>query len=238
MLRIVICEDDIEMASHIKRILAELYGETSTIRSIYDMDSLVELLKERDSADVLLLDIELQDYNSIEIVKKHFHPHNPLQIVYISGYIHYCTEVYDTTHISFLHKPFTDEQLKKAVDKAIQTGEQQRQDCLAVKINNELHLIPFHDLIYIESTARLLKYQTHTVEKISYGKLVVVLQQLPSHFFQCHKSYIVNLKRINCFTGNSFTMGNGESVPISQALRKTARERFFDYVEGKPWNPK
>lgn len=238
MKRFVVCDDDRENAAAVGGLLSSIYGETGAVKYIRTGEALAELLMSDSDTDVLLLDIELGPVNSIELVKEHLRGSSALQIVYISGFVHYCTDVYDTRHISFLSKPVDKAKLQKAVDSALAAGRALRESGISVQEGSVVHIIPTHSLIYTESLARCLHLVTDDEELDVYEKTSDLAKRLPVAFLQCHKSFIVNLQRVKKFRGDTFLMDNGQSVPISQSRRKAVREAFLRYLEGASWNQK
>ena len=116
MKRFVVCDDDIAFVEHMASMLHECYS-VCTVEHMYGPEALEASLREDSSgADIMLVDIELRNKNSIELIKRYLKPSSPLQIIYVTGHQEYCSEVYDTKHCSFLVKPVTPEKLRHAVD--------------------------------------------------------------------------------------------------------------------------
>jgi two-component system, LytTR family, response regulator len=68
---------------------------------------------------------------------------------------------------------------------------------LIIKKKEIINIIPFSDILYFESFSSNVIIKTKDSEiKIKYS-LKLILSLLPSHFFRCHKSYIINLYYIN-----------------------------------------
>ena len=49
-------------------------------------------------------------------------------------------------------------------------------------------------------------------------------------FFRCHRSYIVNMRRIGQFTKNTVTTDNQSQLPISRNSYGTFKEAYFNYM--------
>ena len=47
------------------------------------------------------------------------------------------------------------------------------------------------------------------------------------HFIRIHKSYMVNITRIEKVSGNLITLVNGEQLPIGRAFKEDFSERFL-----------
>ena len=203
------------------------------VEHMYGPEALEASLREDSSgADVLLVDIELRGKNSIELIKKFLKPSAPLQVVYITGYVHYCTDVYDTKHCSFLVKPVTPERLRHAVEKAYHSLNRDREAGVSVKTNGGIRIIYIPSLLYAESHGRCLRVVSTQEQVDTYEKLGDFAQNLDRRFLVCHKSFLVNMDHVKQYCGDRFLMDDGAVIPISQTKRKTVRETFTRYVGG------
>lgn len=61
----------------------------------------------------------------------------------------------------------------------------------------------------------------------SYARLSELEGQLNDRFFQCHKSFVVNMDRVTAFASTCFTLSTGERIPVSTRRRAEARLRFL-----------
>lgn len=64
------------------------------------------------------MDICLGEESGIELVKRLAPETAGVQVIYVTGYVEYCTKVYETEHISFLLKPVDRVELLQAVTRA------------------------------------------------------------------------------------------------------------------------
>lgn len=126
MTRFMICDTDTEFLDKLAAALHNNFDPCS-IEYMYGPSALeVSLRSDSGGADVLLTEIELRDNNSISIIAKYLKESSPLQIIYMTPKIEYCTEVYDTRHCGFLLKPVKLENLLRNVRRAIQLLEIQK----------------------------------------------------------------------------------------------------------------
>ena len=56
-----------------------------------------------------------------------------------------------------------------------------------------------------------------------------------SRFFRCHRSYLVNLDRVQQIDHKDFVMESGDRVPISSKCAAEARRRFQEWLLAKNW---
>lgn len=75
------------------------------------------------------------------------------------------------------------------------------------------------DLYYIRSDDHYLELTTKGKKEISRGSLKKLEDQLPSNFFRCHKSYIVNSNYIKSSSVKEIIMKNNDVIPTSRSYK-------------------
>ena len=197
-----------------------------------DFASLMEIIAE-ETPDIILMDINLGSGGSgVEIAKKLkkilFVP-----IVFLSAYSNpeVVSAALETEPFGYLVKPYKTEDLVIAMQLA-------RQQWLAKMSVSELHPIQEQSgSVYVQSGSKLVKVDlgeilflqaldNYAIIQTERNKLVVssYLSQLaekfpPQDFFQVHRSYVVNLKKINSIEGNTVYIGKYE-IPISRSNKQ------------------
>ena len=118
MRQILICDDDAEQQEQLRGLVGRLIGTGVSVIACDSVDRLERTLEKAPPPDVVLMDIELgQNLCGIDVVKRLFPADSGVQVIYITGYMEYCTRVYETEHVSFLVKPVRAEELKAALDR-------------------------------------------------------------------------------------------------------------------------
>lgn len=230
MIRFMICDTDVEFLSKLATALHHNFDPCS-VEYMYGPSALeVSLRSDSGGADVLLTEIELREHNSISIIAQHLKESSPLQIIYMTTKIEYCTEVYETRHCGFLLKPIGLEQLIRNVRRALRLLEAKKAQGIVVQQGSGLHILSPQSLLYAESHGRVLKIITDSEVIETYDKMDHFSFQLDRRFLQCHKSYLVNMDRVKRYCGDSFLMSNGTVIPVSQSRRKDVRQQFLDYM--------
>lgn len=120
MLRIVICDDNAEIISCLQTwICARFSQESVKIFSFASAKDLTDAVRQGLRADIAILDILLGKDNGILLAKQLFPSAAQTQVIFITGYVEYCSAVYETEHIYFLLKPLKEQAFHKAMDKAL-----------------------------------------------------------------------------------------------------------------------
>lgn len=234
MTRFLVCDTDTDYAGRVAAALHRLY-EPCSVQYMYGPDALEVALRANSGAgDILLTEVELRGRNSIDIIGRHLKASSPLQVIYITAQIEYCSQVYETRHSGFLLKPVNLDLFQKAVARAMESLRQAKATGIAVQRGGTIHVVSSISLLYMESRGRVVQLCTDEEILESYDKLDTLTGQMDERFLQCHKSYVVNMDRVRQFQGDRFLMENGVEIPISQSRRKDVRQRFLAYIGKSP----
>lgn len=165
--------------------------------------------------------------NGIEVVRELLGRESATQVIYLTGYIEYCTEVYETDHVYFLTKPICQADFDRALARALDGLARAEPKRLVVKSGHAAVAVPFRDIVFIES--RLRKLEIHTADAMHevYGTIPDVLAELPRDFVRAHKSFVVNLSHVVRLDPDEFVLRTGERIPISKRRKQEVRAAFF-----------
>ncbi len=242
MHRIAIVDDDPTQRSRLalltRRICTPLFGAEPEIRSFATTEDLERAIGEAGNRNdpaqfcsIALMDIEFDGgRNGIEATQALFPEECGVQVIYITGFIEYCTAVYETTHVSFLLKPVNRDQLAHALQQAAGRAAAAIGTPLRVTVGKREQLIRPERILYIESRLRVLNIHCTNGVIRTYQQLGDIEPLLPDYFLRCHTSYLVNLRAVDMSTGNDLLLSNGEKVPISQRRRRAVHEAIAAYL--------
>lgn len=176
-------------------------------------------------ADLLFLDIEMPYMTGIELLNS---LSNPPKVIITSAYAEYAIKGYDLEVSDYLLKPISFERFLKAVNKVydllISSQTPVVQDYLFVKTNLKLEKIRFNDMRFIEGVENYVAIYTSDGKIITHTTLRTILQKLPpERFVQVHKSYLVNIDKIDSIKGNLLGIGKNK-IPLSRTYKEAALE--------------
>lgn len=234
MYTIYICDDDALFASSLCAKVQQLFPGSFQI-SVFHSIRALQAAAEKTPPNIALLDIQLGQDNGISLAKQLFPSPSQTQVIFITGYIEYCSDVYETEHIYFLLKPLDPVLLKKSLQKAVD-----RLDALPITLSIQTRegafSLPLTDILYIESHMRKLSIHTPKNTYVVSGSLSSLPQEIQQKMVQCHKSFLVNPRHVQAILtpSNSFNkffqLSSGESIPISQSQWRASRSVFLDLI--------
>lgn len=183
--------------------------------------------------DILVIDIDLGNSNGIDLAKK-VKSHFPLiKIIFITGFINYAENIFEADPTYFIVKPIKEDKLVDALNKTINAINEDKPDIISISSKGAITNINLKNLKYIESFKRQIIIHESTDEIKLYFKLKEIEKILPSHFVRCHQSYIVNMNKVKYLNTGSFSLYDGESIPISQSRYNKTKESFINYLGEK-----
>ena len=191
---------------------------------------------EQNPADLIFLDIQMPDLLGTEFARIH---HNDSLFVFTTAYPNYAVEGFRLDAVDYLLKPFSYQEFLDSANRArkrLKTDlpdEQQEVDSangfLFIKSDYKVRRINLSDILYIEGLKDYIKVYLHGTEKpvLTLASLKQVESKLPaSQFMRVHRSYIVNLQRIEIIERSRIVFGK-VYIPVSEQYKDT----FQEYID-------
>ena len=171
------------------------------------------VLNKRNDIDLIFLDINMPKLSGLDFYKS---LQNPPDVIFTTAYSQYALEGFEVNAIDYLLKPFSFERFLKAVNKVIEKRNNLnsiQEEHLVIKANKVIHKVAIQDILFIEAFGDYVK--VHLGEKmiITNSTFTNILKQLTQQFVRCHKSFAINLKKMNSLAGNVISIEN-KSVPV------------------------
>ena len=223
-----ICDDNAIFAKDLERKILALEPDC-IIRLFPTLAALRFALGDRDEVNAVFLDIMNADGSGIEFANI-LHTLKPLaKLVFVTSHAaEFSQEIFrcepGSEPVAYLAKPVQMDYLKNALAK-IRNSAMQKPDFIPVTINRRTEYINCTDLLYVVSERRQLLFVTTDGNFTSYGKMDEITEKLPDHFCRCHRSYIINMRRIQRVRGwNSFEMTNGDIIPVGRLYQDSVKD--------------
>ena len=241
MISVYICEDDPKQLQQIRQIITKVIVDQQLDMSIclacQDPHELLDKVNaQQPQKAIYVLDIALNsDINGIQLASQIRDMGRRSKIIFITTHTELSLMVfqYQVEALDFILKDFPDslyERFSKVLHVAqdrFQTDENDQDDYVQIKIGETVRSINVKSIIFFESSTSPHKIVVHLDDgELEYYGLLKDVPDLSPNFYRCHKSYVVNLKRIKSLDKHlrRLTMANGEKVLCSaQANRYLAK---------------
>ena len=179
--------------------------------------------------DLMFLDIQMPQLLGTDFVRT---LKNPPRVIFTTAYRKFALEGFELDAVDYLLKPISFDRFLKAVNKVMQISlngngdhepveskKENGDDYLYVRADRKMLKIALADIYYIESIKDYVKIITTTKTIITKQSISVLEETLPKEkFIRIHRSYIVNLTKIESFTSELVGIGKHE-LPISRMYR-------------------
>lgn len=236
MIRVLAIDDEPlalrQLSSYIKKIpYLELVAEC---QSAHDAMAVME----KQTVDAIFIDINMPDLNGLDFVRS---LESPPLIVFTTAYSDYAVEGYKVNAVDYLLKPFSLDDMLRAAEKVRAQYELLHQgdvsvvdedDAIFFKTEHKVVRVQVSDIRYVEGMSEYLKIHLEGDRK----PLIVLLsmkkleERLPRHvFMRIHRSYIINLRKIQEVNKNRVILDADTYLPIGDLYRDT----FNSYLDSK-----
>lgn len=190
-----------------------------------DALSLKEYLKKKD-CDVIFLDVELPELSGLDFIKAF---ENLPPIVLMSNLKKYAVDAFEFEVLDFLPKPVEYSRFLKTInkiEKKIESGQKdEKNENIFFKVNGKLQKIEFSDILYFESMADYVKIITLNKTHIVLQTMTKLVKILPKNFVRCHRSYIINLKKVDALDDRVLEI-ESYAIPVSRSYYNTIKNEL------------
>lgn len=234
-MKIVLCDDDQCWLWKAAEIL-ESYGKKHALEMTFDTyTDQISMIKNTDEApDLLFMDIDLGGSSGIAAVQEINQKWPLCEVVYLTNYLYYAMEVYETEHAYFVLKNEFEERLEKVIRKVQSRQERNQESLLFHVINGGEMRLNATDIVCFERFGRKTKITFETSDLAVWDKLDDILEKLPADdFVRCHNSYIVSLAAVKEYHRDFFRMKNDMDITISRSYRKQVQDAFLQWSDRK-----
>lgn len=237
MIRVLAIDDEPlalrQLATYIKKVeFLELAGECQSAPEAKE-------IMHREPIDALFIDINMPDANGMDFVKSLDVP--PL-VVFTTAYSDYAVDGYKVNAVDYLLKPFSMADFRRAAAKVKEqydlrhnepiVSQVDSDDSIFFKTEHRIVRIKIDDIRFIEGMSEYLKIHTDGRQK----PVIVLLSmkkledRLPkSKFMRVHRSFIINLSKIQEVIKNRVIMDEDTNIPVGDLYK----DAFNSYIDSK-----
>lgn len=245
MLRIAICDDqEIDRAAACRGVEAYLAahpGFSGQVDVFSYPAALLDALEAGATWDVALLDVYMPGQLGTQLAQELRRRLPKLSLLFLTTSLDHAIEAFALGAAHYLVKPFTQELLDNALDRAIAPYLGQEDKRLPLQMENgATYAVPLEDLIYIESAGH--RQTVHTVRgdfderQQTLSALHAQLELLsPEQFIAPYRGYIVNQSFIRTITAQGILLHSGVKIPLKEGDFRKTKSAYFQWAFGKEW---
>lgn len=202
--RALIVEDEPIALQRLKRMLQE-DGRLEVVAEASTCEEGLKLVEET-KPQVVFLDVRLPDGTGIDLAKDIISSGHKPYIIFTTAYGEYALEAFRLSAVDYLLKPFSQEELKKAVDRVLEREYNLPQvieflkaekPIIPARLGNKVLLLSPDDIYYVQAEVGEVSVRTKEGTLPLSKKLYELEEALrPYNFFRVHRSYLVNLNKV------------------------------------------
>ena len=189
----------------------------------------------REGVDLIFIDIQMPDLSGLEFTRSM--AKGP-KVIFTTAYEKYALDGFKLDVIDYLLKPFSYEEFLKAVQKVqklikLEKGVPDQVDSnnefLFLKSDYKIKRLNFNDILYIEGLKDYVKVYTQNSARpvMSLITMKLLESKLPeAKFMRVHRSFIVNLERIDTIERSRIVFGK-TYIPVSDQYK----EKFQEFLD-------
>ena len=198
---------------------------------------------QNDTVDVIFCDINMPDLNGMDFIKSLVVP--PL-VVFTTAYAEYAVEGFKVNAVDYLLKPFGLQDFMRAANRVRERLEgttasapasstpvasDSDTDTIFLKTDYRIVKVAISDIRYVEAMSEYLKVwmEGDTKPIITLLSMKKMEERLPQNFMRIHRSYIINLTKIQEVNKNRVIMDRDTYLPIGDMYKET----FQNYLDTK-----
>jgi two-component system LytT family response regulator len=213
-------------------------GGNNVITGIESIDS--------EEPDLVFLDIQMPDGTGFDVLKGL--KYRNFEVIFITAHEEFAIKAIKFSALDYILKPVDPSELRAAVEKAVQTVHEKKEDTqfevlqnninpghkkrLVLKTQESVHVVELDNIIRCEADRNYTSFYLVGGKKILVSKTLKEYETLLTghNFLRVQQSHLINLNFVDRYDkgdGGSVVMKDGSEVPLSPAKR----EIFFKIIE-------
>lgn len=234
-MKIAICDDEEVQLELIEKYIIEWSKQLSEKAHIYKFKSSEEFLFKYEDIkdyDVLLLDIQMKEISGMELAKRLRELGEQMKIVFITGDREYVFQGYEVQALDYIVKPVVKEKLFTVLHRVNEMLKKE-DDFVFIQSDGVMHKLKQLDICYIESigheTVLYVKDKKITCKK---GISTIEKDIKEKNFYRCHRSYLVNLSKIDSISKKEVIMEGNIRIPIARGKWEELNKAYLSFYRG------
>ena len=232
MIHIAICDDEKHMVDHIKALVSNFFRKKNREIHLRTFLSGKELLSYNGQIDILFLDVQMKGMDGMETARKLRADQFRGILIFITVLKEMVFQSFEVQAYDYLVKPVEEKQFEKTMERLYTSMQNASEDSLLVQKGYEGRIIREDEIVFCEVIDRKIYLNLASGEVVDYYERIENLEtKLDSHFFRCHRSYLINLKHLKGYKNGTACMDNGREIPVSRLRSKEFSSVVLQYMK-------
>lgn len=233
MYRIILCDDDKRLSAQMEYFF-KMNPVKVSFEAVTEGKELLARVEENAPYDIFIIGNMLKKFNGIETAKKLREAGVTGEIIFVSGIEGFFFDAFEVDAFRFMKKPLDWTKFRASMQSLFEKLNRNNK-YFYYKRENVISKIPFDQILYFESSRRVINIVTTYGTFSYYDRLDAVeeyIREKSSFFIRIHKSYLVNSLHITRYEYSKLYLMNDEFLPISENKRMSTRQEYLNYIDG------
>lgn len=222
--------DDEPMAIDLIKGYLQHFSTIALIGSFRNALKAFEFMNKED-VDLVFLDISMPHLSGLSFSKM-IDPNT--KIIFTTAYSEHAAESYDVNAIDYLLKPISLARFTKAISKVLHQNvvsaeKSTSSSTLMIKSGTKIHHVKSEHLYFLEKDGNYIYYNIADQKIMARQTVAEALGGLPDSFIQIHKSYIVNMAKVD-FIDRMEVSINKVILPLSPLYKDEFLRRMEELI--------
>ncbi|PZE16194.1 DNA-binding response regulator [Putridiphycobacter roseus] len=224
-MKCIIIEDQAPAQRVLKNYIAHL-DNLELIGTFNDAIHAKDFL-DKQTVDLMFLDIHLPKTSGLDFLQDL--TTSPSTII-TTAFSDYAVQSFELNVVDYLVKPFSFTRFQKAIEKVMDQRKNVNHSNFFIKSGHDYISINSNDVVFIKSDMDYTEIYQSTKKDLSSETLSYWEQKLkPFQFIRVHKSYLVNVSKIEKVSGKQIHLEGNQIIPIGRVYK----EQFLaNYIKG------
>ena len=226
MLNCIVVDDD-EMS---RKVVVHFIEKTNFLQLTKEFDNAIDTSQylDEEHVDIIFLDIQMPEMSGMDFINT---LEKDCEIILITSEQKYAVEAFEKKVTDYLVKPMEYSRFLQACQKAQTNVEIKREKAVKrkefyVRTDAKIVRIPYEKILFVEALADYVIIQTESKKHIVHFTMKGIVNRLPEdEFVRTHRSYIVNLDKIEALEDNSLLIGE-KYIPIGASYKEALLDRL------------
>lgn len=230
-MNICVVDDEIENIENLKKMLNQYSKENNVEFNITSFNDGWEFISTyKPIYDIVFLDIVMPKMNGLEAAEKLRNKDKVVLLIFITNMSKYAVKGYEYNAVSYVLKPLEYDNLKEAINKALDLINQNNiHQAITLQTKEGFIKIPLFEFMYADVIGHTVTVHTLHANYVVKDTLSSLAKKLEKyHFIQCSVCYLLNPRHITLTTKDTFYIGQIK-FPISRLRRKEVMKTLMDF---------
>ena len=251
-MKVAIFEDEVHNSERLVQLLKKCDPAIEVIAVIDSVAAGIQWMEQHNTADLMLMDIQLSDGNCFEIFRQ---TDVKTPIIFTTAYDNFALQAFKVNSIDYLMKPIDGKELKKALEKYQQFKPAERHtiDIASIaeeflkrdstrfigRLNNQLIYVKAKDIAYLQFVKGVTYATTNNNQKLPLDySLDQIEKMLDKHlFFRINRQFIIQIdaiKKILTYYNSRLILQLQPDAGTDVIISRERVADFRSWLEGRP----